>query len=94
MRVRIELFGFVALLFAACADDPITIAASSDAGFTINVDGGVGTASHQRVLGVTGGGADLESPNYNLQINVGVPSPIGQGSGGGKKIKLGTGAAR
>lgn len=93
MRFRIGLFCFVALLFAACPDDPITIAAS-DAGFTVNVDGGVDTPSHQRVLGVTGGGAELQSPNYNLQINVGVPSPIGQGSGGGKKIKLGTGAAR
>jgi hypothetical protein len=86
-----------ALVLAGCPDDPVPIVVS-DAGTTVSVDGGVdggvSTPSYQRVMGATGGGAEFESPNYKLQINIGVPSPIGQGSGAEKSIKLGTGAVR
>lgn len=98
MMFRPGLCVVAALLLVACPDDPVPIAESPDAGSVVSVDGGVDggvvAPKHQRVMGVTGGGAELASPNYKLQINVGVPSPIGQGAGGGKTIKLGTGAAR
>jgi hypothetical protein len=104
MMVRVGVC-LAALVLAACPDDPVPIVVS-DAGTTVSVDGGVDggvgggvdggvtAPSYQRVMGATGGGAEFESPNYKLQINVGVPSPIGQGSGAEKSIKLGTGAAR
>jgi hypothetical protein len=51
----------------------------------------VSTNAHT-VISLTAGGGAISSTNYQLQISVGAPQPMGAGTSGTRDLRLGPGA--